>query len=65
MIERINAFQVFKLLTDNVDQLIIPRELTHDVLKTHLYDKVEAYRTLRYTVNNRRSEYYVEQHRHQ
>ena len=37
----IKAFQLFKILVDNVDKLIIPTELTDEVLNPQLYDKVE------------------------
>ena len=37
----VTAFQLFKILLDNVDKLIIPMELTYDVLNTQFYDKVE------------------------
>ena len=36
----IKAFQLFKILMDNVDKLIIPMELAYEVLHTHFYDKV-------------------------
>ena len=41
----IKAFQVFKGLTDNVDKLITPMELTDEVLNTQFYDQVEDYNT--------------------
>ena len=42
----IKAFQVFKMLIENVDKLITPMELTDEVLNTHFYDKVDDYKTL-------------------
>ena len=42
----IKAFQVFKVLMDNVDKLITPMELTSEVLNTHFYYKAEGYKTL-------------------
>ena len=42
----IRAFQVFRVLIDKVDKLIIPMELTDEVLKTQFYYKVEDYKTL-------------------
>ena len=40
------AFQLFKILVDNVDSLIIPMELTDDTMNTQFYDKVDDYKTL-------------------
>ena len=37
----IKAFQVFKILTDTVDKLIIPMGLTDEVLNAQCYDQVE------------------------
>ena len=37
----IKAFQVFKILIGTVDKLIIPMELTDEVLNTQFYDKVD------------------------
>ena len=34
----IKAFQVFKVLMENVDKLIIPMEMTDEVLNTQFYD---------------------------
>ena len=42
------AFQVLKILTGSVDKLIIPMELTDEVLNTQFYDKVDGYKTLQY-----------------
>ena len=42
----IKAFQVFKVLIDNVDKLITPLELTDEVLNTQFHDKVHDYKTL-------------------
>ena len=42
----IKAFQVFKVLIDNVDKLVTPMELTDEVLNTQFYDKVDDYKTL-------------------
>ena len=36
----IKAFQIFKILIDNVDELIIPMGLTDETLNTQSYDKV-------------------------
>ena len=38
----IKAFQVFQILVDTEDKLIIPMELTGEVLNT-IYDKVDGY----------------------
>ena len=46
----IKAFQVFRVLVDTVGKLIIPIELTDEVLNTQFYDKVEELKTLRYNV---------------
>ena len=56
----IKAFQVLKMLIDNVDELIIPMELTDEVLNTQFHDKVEDYKTLEYNKRNCRLEEYVE-----
>ena len=48
----VKAFQVFKILIDTVDKLIIPMELTDEVLNTQFYHKVEKYKTLHYNVKN-------------
>ena len=61
----IKAFQVFKMLMENVDKLITPMELTDDVLNTQFYDKVDAYNTLEYNEKNCRLEEYVEKDKHQ
>ena len=42
----IKAFQVFKVLVDNVDKLSTPMESTDEVLNTQFYDKVEDCKTL-------------------
>ena len=42
----IKAFQVLKMLIENVDKLITPMELTDEVLNTQFYDKVDDYKTL-------------------
>ena len=42
----IKAFQVFKILIDTVDKLVIPMEITDEVLTTQFYDKAEEYKTL-------------------
>ena len=44
----ITAFQLFKILMDIVDPLIIPMELTDDIMNTQFYDKVDGYKTLEY-----------------
>ena len=41
----IKAFQLFKMLMDNVDKLITPMELTDEVLNTQFHDKVDDYKT--------------------
>ena len=56
----IEAFQVFKMLLDNVDKLITPMELTDDDLNTQFYYKVDDYKTLEYNPKNCRLETYVE-----
>jgi hypothetical protein len=61
----IKAFQVFKMLMDNVDNLITPMELTDEVLNTQFYDKVDDYKTLEYNKKNCRLEEYVEKDKHQ
>ena len=56
----IKAFQVFKMLIENVDKLITPMELTDEVLNTQFYDKVDDYKTLEYNKKNCRLETYEE-----
>ena len=46
---------------DSVDELIIPMELTTEVLNAQFYDKVEEYKTLESNENNCRLEEYAEQ----
>ena len=41
------AYQLFKILMDIVDKLIVPMNLTDELLNTQFYDKVE-YKTLEY-----------------
>ena len=45
----IKAFQLFKILINNVGKLIIPMSLTEEVMETQFYDKVDEYNTLEYT----------------
>ena len=52
----ITSFQLFKILIDNVDKLIIPMGLTYAVLNTQFYDKVDDYKTLEYNKINCRLE---------
>ena len=52
----ITAFQLFKILMDNIDSLITPMELTDEIMSTQFYDKVDAYKTLEYNINNCRLE---------
>ena len=56
----IEAFQGFKVLIENVDKLIIPMEMTDEVLNTQFYDTVGDYKTLEYNQKNCRLEEYVE-----
>ena len=56
----IKAFQLFKMLMDNVGKLITPMELTDEVLNTQFYDKVDDYKTLEYNKKNCRLETYEE-----
>ena len=44
--------QAFKILIDTVDKLIIPMEITDEVLNTQFHDNVEEYKTLQYNVKN-------------
>ena len=55
----IKAFQLLKMLMDNVDKLIAPMELTDGVLNTQFYDKVNDYKTLEYNFKNCILEEYV------
>ena len=43
----IKAFQLFKILINNIGKLIIPMPLTEEVMETQFYDKVDEYNTLR------------------
>ena len=44
----IKAFQLFKMLIDNVYKLITPMELIYEVLNTQFRDKVSYYKTSEY-----------------
>ena len=44
----ITAFQLFKILTDNVDLPVTPMELTDGIMNTQFYDKADDYKTLEY-----------------
>ena len=57
----IKAFQLFKILINNVGKLIIPMPLTEEVMKTQFYDKVDEYNTLEYTDKSYRQEEFKEQ----
>ena len=54
----IKAFQLFKILINNIDKLIIPITLTEEVMRTQFYDKVDEYNTLEYTKQSYRLEKY-------
>ena len=56
----ITAFQLFKILMDNTDSLIVPMELTDDIMSTQFYDQVVDYNTLEYNKKNCRLEEYKE-----
>ena len=56
----IKAFQVLKMLIDIGDKLIIPMELTDEVLNTQFHDKVDDCKTLQYNETICRLEGYVE-----
>ena len=61
----IKAFQLFKMLVDDVDKLIAPMELTGEVLNTQFYYKVKYVKTLGYNLKNCRLEEYVERKKDQ
>ena len=62
----INAFQtIFKMLVDTVGRLIIPMELTYEVLNTQIYEKVDGCRTLEYNFKNCKLYCYVDEFKHQ
>ena len=61
----IKAFQVFKMLIENVDKRITPMKLTDEVLNTQFYDKVDDYKTLEYNKKNCRLETYEEKAKEQ
>ena len=42
----IAAYQLFKILMNNVDKLVAPMNLTDELLNTHVYDQIEEYKTL-------------------
>ena len=52
----IRAFQIFKMLIDTGDKLIIPMELTDEVLNAPFSDKVDDYKALQYNGTNCRLE---------
>ena len=58
----IGAFQTFKMLIGTGGKLIIPIELTDEVLNTQFYDKVDDCKTLQYNETNCRLEGYVEKY---
>ena len=60
----IKAFQAFKMI-DTGGELIIPMELTYEVLNTQFYDKVDGYKTLQYNETNCRLEEYVKKDKNQ
>ena len=52
----IKAFQVFKLLNNNIGKLISPMPLTEEIMHTQFYDKVDDYKTLGCTKNSYKQE---------
>ena len=52
----IKAFQLFKILINNIGSLIIPIPLTEEVMRTQFYDKVDEYKTLEYTEHSYRQD---------
>ena len=58
----IEAFQLFKILINNVDNLIIDMPLTEEVLRTQFYDTVDTYETLYYTKHSYRQDECKETH---
>ena len=52
----IKAFQLFKILINNIGKLVIPMPLTEEVMETQFYDKVDEYNTLEYTDKSYRME---------
>ena len=48
----IKAFQIFKVLIENVDKPITPMGLTDEVLNTQFHYKVNGYKTLGYNKQN-------------
>ena len=56
----IKAFQLFKILINNIGKLIIPMPLTEEVMETQFYDKVDEYNTLEYTDKSYRKEGFKE-----
>ena len=56
----IKAFQLFKILINNIGSLIIPIPLTEEVMRTQFYDKVDEYKTLEYTEHSYRQDEFKE-----
>ena len=56
VIDFTKAFQIIKILTDNVDKLIIPMEITGGALNTQFHDKADDHKTLQYNDKNCRLE---------
>ena len=56
----IKAFQLFKILINNVGDVFGPMSLTEEVMRTQFYDKVDEYKTLEYTEYSYRQEEYQE-----
>ena len=50
----IKAFELFKILINNIGNLISPMVLTEEVMSTQFYDKVDEYKTLEYTKHSYR-----------
>ena len=52
MIYLFTAYQLFKILMNNVDKLIASMKLTDEILNTQFYDTIEEYKTLYYKKHN-------------
>ena len=54
------AFQLFKILLNNIGNLIVPIPLTEEVMRTQFYDKVDEYKTLECTEHSYRQDEFKE-----
>ena len=49
------AFQLFQLLTNNIDTLVSKMPLTDEISNTQCYDKVDEYKTFEHNLKRKRN----------